>query len=92
MIIVVTKGNKNLEISFRQKLDLAAGYSLDSTRKLYEVTAFGKGLTSKHWALACPSKDGNPLERLSNGEEINLFRLDRQGRINPDDKIRVKLV
>jgi len=91
MNIVVTKGNKNLEISFRQKLDLAPGCRHDEASKLYEVTAFGKGLTSKHWALACPSKDGNPLERLSNGEEINLFRLDRKGRINSDEKIRVKL-
>lgn len=91
MNIVVTKGNKSLEISFRQKLDLAEGSSHDATRKVYEVTAFEKGLGVKHWLLACPSKDGNPLERLRNGEEINLFRPDRLGRIDPDSKIRVKL-
>ncbi len=93
MNIVVTKGNKSLEISFRQKLWLGARYIFDPTNDLYVVSAFGKGLEPDQpsWALACPSKDGHPLDRVYNGEEINLFRPDRLGRIDPDSKIRVKL-
>lgn len=95
MNIVVTKGSKSLEISFRQKLDLAPACRRDEANKLYEaqVTATASlGRPPLHWILACPAKDGHPGDRLYKGEEVNLFRLDRQGRINPDDKIRVKLV
>lgn len=93
MKIVVCKGNKALEIKFRQRLFLEERCLLSLDGSLYQVTVFQNGLEAKHWQLVCPAKDGEPMQRLQNGEELNLVRPDRQGRLpNVDaEKIRVKM-
>ncbi len=93
MKIIVSKGNKALEIKFRQRLFIEDRCLLSLDGNLFQVSVFQNGLEAKHWQLVCPAKDGNPIERLQNGEELNLFRLDRQGRLpNVDaEKIRIKM-